>query len=52
MGKALFDGNLKRKSFAPGTFYLVQQSENQGQIRNGMVKFSSLEEAKQHFSHV
>ena len=34
MGQALFDGNLKRKTFAKGKFYVVNQTDLGGQPYN------------------
>jgi len=34
IGQALFDGNLKRKTFQPGNFYVVNQKNLGGQTYN------------------
>ena len=52
MGQALFDGNLKRKTFAKGKFYVVNQTDLGGQPYNIMTKFNNLSEAETSFKQI
>ena len=52
MGQALFDGNLKRKTFAKGKYYVVNQTELGGQPYNILQKYADLDSAKASFNKV
>ena len=52
MGQALLDGNLKRKAFQKGFYYLTYQTELGGTQYNIVNKYKTLDEAKSNFEKV
>lgn len=49
MGQAVLSGNLKRKAFAKGYFYVVNQTDLGNQTYNILERFKSQEQAKKKF---
>lgn len=50
MGQAVLSGNLKRKAFAKGYFYVVNQTDLGNQTYNILERFKSQEQAKKKFT--
>lgn len=46
LGQAVLDGNLKRKAFAPGYFYVANQTDLGNTTYNILERFKTLEAAK------
>lgn len=50
LGYAVLDGNLKRKTFSPGSFFIVNQAEIEtNKIQNILSKYQSQPEAEAQF---
>ena len=52
MGQAVLQGNLKRKAFAKGYFYVVNQTDLGNQTYNILERFKSQEQAKKKFGEL
>ena len=53
LGFAVLDGNLKRKTFGDGNFFIVNQAEIEaGHLQNVLSKYQSLDKAKSQFKMI
>ena len=51
MGQAVFDGNLKRKSFVAGYYYVANQTDLANQSYNMLTRFKTLDAAKESYKN-